>query len=196
MDSRLVLSKIMPALDIGDIEMIRNAGGRVTPDVLRSLFVAQEVPELSTRAVMIIHHTDCGAQAVMRHHDYMVNRMKELLGQWNILAWVAQVVISTWSSIFLPSFIRKKLLNAVFRPFSDPIDSVKEDVGLLRHAPLMPSNIPIYGMVYDVLTGKLHHIITSSGEGKSLVKNSQDYVPGSAAYGAAPATPATYKTAA
>ena len=39
------------------------AGGRVTPDVVRSLFVAQEVPELATREVLIIHHTDCGAQA-------------------------------------------------------------------------------------------------------------------------------------
>lgn len=41
MDSRLLLDKMLPGLDIGDAEIIRNAGGRVTPDVVRSLFVAQ-----------------------------------------------------------------------------------------------------------------------------------------------------------
>jgi hypothetical protein len=40
----------------------QSSGGRVTPDVVRSLFVAQEVPELATSEVLIIHHTDCGAQ--------------------------------------------------------------------------------------------------------------------------------------
>ena len=51
----------------------------------------QEVPELSTREVLIIHHTDCGAQAAMRHHDYLVARMQQLMGQWNVLGWVIQV---------------------------------------------------------------------------------------------------------
>lgn len=47
----------------------------------------------------------------------------------------------------LPQFVRKKILNAVMRPFADPASSVKEDVWLLRHAPLMPANIPIHGLV-------------------------------------------------
>lgn len=51
----------------------------------------QEVPELSTREVLIIHHTDCGAQAAMRHHDHLVGRMKQLLGDWNIAGWALQV---------------------------------------------------------------------------------------------------------
>jgi hypothetical protein len=55
----------------------------------------QEVPELSTREVLIIHHTDCGAQAAMRHHDHLVARMKELLAHWNILGWALQV----WGSL-------------------------------------------------------------------------------------------------
>jgi carbonic anhydrase len=63
----------------------------VTPDVVRSLFVAQEVPELSCRAVLIIHHTDCGAQAVLRHHDHLVGRMQQLVREWSPLLGVAQV---------------------------------------------------------------------------------------------------------
>lgn len=46
---------------------------------------------MSTREVLIIHHTDCGAMAAMRHHDHMVGRMRELLAHWNILGWVIQV---------------------------------------------------------------------------------------------------------
>jgi hypothetical protein len=49
------------------------------------------VPELSTREVLIIHHTDCGAQAAMRHHNHLVTRMQELLAQWNVLGWAVQV---------------------------------------------------------------------------------------------------------
>ncbi|KAF6260881.1 carbonic anhydrase [Scenedesmus sp. NREL 46B-D3] len=141
MDSRLLIDKMLPGVDIGDVEIIRNAGGRVTMDVVRSLFVAQEVPELSTRAVLLLHHTDCGAMAAIRHHDQLA-----LASAWGLL---------------LPRFVRKKVLNAVMRPFADPAGSVKEDVWLLRNAPLMPKDIPIYGMVYDVQTGRMHHVLTS-----------------------------------
>jgi carbonic anhydrase len=41
--------------------MIRNAGGRVTPDVLRSLAVCQDL--LGCNTILVIHHTDCGGQA-------------------------------------------------------------------------------------------------------------------------------------
>jgi len=51
----------------------------------------QEVPELSTHAVLLVHHTDCGAQAAMRHHDLLVDRMRELLGQYSVLTWLVQV---------------------------------------------------------------------------------------------------------
>lgn len=51
----------------------------------------QEVPELSTREVLIVHHTDCGAQAAVRHHDHLVARMRQLMGEWNVLGWLLQV---------------------------------------------------------------------------------------------------------
>lgn len=51
----------------------------------------QEVPELSTRAVLLLHHTDCGAQAAMRHHGLLVARMRQLLGQYGLVTWLAQV---------------------------------------------------------------------------------------------------------
>ncbi len=49
----------MLGLDIGDAHIIRNAGGVVTDDVIRSLTISQR--KLGTREVILIHHTDCGA---------------------------------------------------------------------------------------------------------------------------------------
>jgi carbonic anhydrase len=57
MDSRLDLFGAL-GLDIGDAHLIRNAGGKVTDDVLRSLALSQR--SMGTREVAIIHHTECG----------------------------------------------------------------------------------------------------------------------------------------
>ena len=57
MDSRLDLFGAM-GLDVGDAHLIRNAGGMVTDDVLRSLAISQR--RLGTREIVVIHHTDCG----------------------------------------------------------------------------------------------------------------------------------------
>jgi len=58
MDSRLDMVALL-GLDKGDAHMIRNAGGVVTDDVIRSLVISQRL--LGTREIMLIHHTDCGA---------------------------------------------------------------------------------------------------------------------------------------
>ncbi len=61
MDSRL---DVFAALGLGDGEahVLRNAGGVITDDVIRSLAVSQR--RLGTREVMLIHHTDCGMQTL------------------------------------------------------------------------------------------------------------------------------------
>jgi carbonic anhydrase len=57
MDSRLDLFGAL-GLDIGDSHLLRNAGGVVTPDVLRSLAISQRA--LGTRQIVLLHHTQCG----------------------------------------------------------------------------------------------------------------------------------------
>jgi carbonic anhydrase len=57
MDSRIDVFSIF-GLGSGEAHIIRNAGGLVTDDVLRSLVVSQRV--LQTREVVLMHHTDCG----------------------------------------------------------------------------------------------------------------------------------------
>ena len=59
MDARLDTAAFLGAAE-GDAHVIRNAGGVVTDDVIRSLAISQRL--LGTREVMLIHHTDCGMQ--------------------------------------------------------------------------------------------------------------------------------------
>ena len=57
MDARLDIHKLL-GMQEGDAHVIRNAGGVVTDDVIRSLMISQRL--LGTREVLLIHHTDCG----------------------------------------------------------------------------------------------------------------------------------------
>ena len=57
MDARLETGALIGLVE-GDAHVIRNAGGVVTDDVIRSLSISQRL--LGTREIMLIHHTDCG----------------------------------------------------------------------------------------------------------------------------------------
>ena len=57
MDARLDVHKIL-GLQEGDAHVIRNAGGAVTDDAIRSLVISQRL--LGTNEIILIHHTDCG----------------------------------------------------------------------------------------------------------------------------------------
>ncbi len=59
MDCRIDLSYAL-GLNTGEVHILRNAGGVVTDDVIRSLAISQR--RLGTREVMLIHHGDCGMQ--------------------------------------------------------------------------------------------------------------------------------------
>ncbi len=57
MDARLDTHKLL-GLEEGDAHVIRNAGGVVTDDVIRSLVISQRL--LGTREIVLVHHSDCG----------------------------------------------------------------------------------------------------------------------------------------
>jgi carbonic anhydrase len=57
MDARLDPARAL-GLEEGDAHVIRNAGGVVTDDAIRSLAISQNL--LGTEAILLIHHTDCG----------------------------------------------------------------------------------------------------------------------------------------
>ncbi|WP_030616739.1 beta-class carbonic anhydrase [Streptomyces sclerotialus] len=61
MDARLNLPEAL-GLKVGDLHTLRNAGGVITDDVIRSLTISQRA--LGTRSVVLIHHTGCGMQTL------------------------------------------------------------------------------------------------------------------------------------
>ena len=61
MDSRMDVFEML-GLAHGEAHIIRNAGGVVTDDVIRSLVLSQRL--LGTREIILLHHTDCGLQKV------------------------------------------------------------------------------------------------------------------------------------
>src|SRR6185312_17209591 len=75
MDSRL---DVFAALGLGDGEahVLRNAGGVITDDVIRSLALSQR--KLGTREVMLIHHDDCGLQKITE--DGFRDELREATG--------------------------------------------------------------------------------------------------------------------
>lgn len=106
MDSRL---DVFAALGLGDGEahVLRNAGGVITDDVIRSLAVSQR--RLGTREAMLIHHTDCGMQTLS--DDGFRAELQEATGvapAWAIESFidvdadVRQSILRVRRSAFLP----------------------------------------------------------------------------------------------
>jgi carbonic anhydrase len=127
MDARLHPAKFL-GLDIGDAHVIRNAGGRASPDALRSLIVSQRL--LGTGEVAVIHHTDCG-MLTFTNEDLRAKLKDETEADAS---------------------------NIDFLPFADLEQSVRDDVQEIASSPFVDEDIQIRGFVYDVRTGKLEEI--------------------------------------
>ena len=127
MDSRLHVAPAL-GLALGDAHILRNAGGRVTDDMIRSLVISQQ--QMGTREIVVLHHTDCGAQT-FNNEDFQEHLKCEL-----------GVDVS----------------GQDFLPFQDVDESVREDMKLLRECPLIPDDVIISGAVYDVETGSMREI--------------------------------------
>src|SRR5438128_1124252 len=75
MDARLIPTRVL-GLEEGDAHVIRNAGGVVTDDTIRSLAISQHL--LGTEEVVLIHHTDCG---MTKFTDEELNQKLEATGE-------------------------------------------------------------------------------------------------------------------
>ena len=76
MDARLIPTRVL-GLDEGDAHVIRNAGGVITDDEIRSLAISQNL--LGTEEIILIHHTDCGMLTFT--DDQFKSQMREATGQ-------------------------------------------------------------------------------------------------------------------
>lgn len=112
-------------LEIGDAHVLRNAGGRVTDDVIRSALISSWL--LGTREFLVIHHTDCGMTKFT--DDVLHDMIRDATG----------VDVS----------------DQDYLSFSDVEDSVREDVSRLQDVKTFPEGVTVAGLFYDVRTGQL-----------------------------------------
>lgn len=127
MDTRLSIRTM--GLKTGDAHIIRNAGGIVTDDSLRSLVVSHHL--LGTEEFMIINHTDCG----------LMHATEEELR--------ARIQNRTGTAAVAPAF---------FYAFKNIDENVRHQLQKLRTHPWIPKEVAVRGFVYDVVTGLLREI--------------------------------------
>lgn len=128
MDSRIEPLKVV-GLKAGDAKILRNAGARVTEDVLRTLVLATHL--LGVKRVLVMPHTDC--RMASGDED------------------------SIHASIMESSGIDTRSIE--IRTVKDQIAALKTDVLRIQTFPLLSEDLEVIGAVYDVKTGKLEKIV-------------------------------------
>ncbi|HTZ33982.1 MAG TPA: carbonic anhydrase [Methylomirabilota bacterium] len=127
MDTRLSIRTL--GLKTGDAHIIRNAGGIVTDDSLRSLLISHHL--LGTEEFMVINHTDCGLMHATEQD--LRTRIQNRAG----------------TAAIAPAF---------FYAFQNIDENVRHQLQKLHTHPWIPKSIAIRGFVYDVSTGLLREI--------------------------------------
>ena len=127
MDSRIDPLRIV-GMSAGDAKILRNAGARVTEDVLRTLILATTL--LNVSRILVMPHTDCR----------MASGTEEQIH----------------ATIFERSGIDTRSVE--IRTVSDQISALKSDLVRIENFPLLPKNIEIIGAIYNVKTGELKKV--------------------------------------
>ena len=154
MDARLDPAKYA-GLAKGDAHVIRNAGGRATDDAIRSLVISHKL--LGTQEWFVIHHTNCGMELFA--DEVIADLLEDDLS-------TASFDGKTWSNPHhhgghaAGHFIK-------WHTIKNQPDSVTQDVRRIREHPLVPTNVPVYGYVYDVRTGRLDEVKTATEAGRA-----------------------------
>ena len=128
MDARLTVEPAL-GLNTGDAHMIRNAGGIVTEDALRSLIISHHL--LGTEEFIIINHTDCG---MLTFKDADLR---------------SRLLANTGTIAAEPKH---------FHAFSDLEENVRRQIERVKSHPWIPKHIPVRGFIYDVKTGRLGEV--------------------------------------
>ncbi len=128
MDSRIEPLALL-GLRPGDAKILRNAGARVTEDVLRTLVLAVHL--LGVNRILVMPHTRC---RMVQAQDGAVHE-----------------------SIRQRSGLDTRSLD--FRLISDQEAVLRADMRRIRSSPYLPEGLPVAGVVYDVDTGLVHPLL-------------------------------------
>jgi carbonic anhydrase len=127
MDARIDPAKAF-GLEEGDAHVIRNAGGLVTDDALRSLVISHWL--LGTQEFLVAGHTDCG-----------------------MLTFTDEVLRTK-----LADEAGADASGVEFYPFPDLEERVRQSVRTVQESPFIPDSVPVRGWVYDVSSGRLTQV--------------------------------------
>ena len=127
MDARLTVEQFL-GLETGEAHIIRNAGGIVTEDELRSLIISHKL--LGTDTFFVINHTDCGM---------LTFKDAELQQRLNDETGVDARGIK-------------------FHAFTNLQENVRAQVKRIKDSPFIPDSVSVHGFVYDVKSGKLSEV--------------------------------------
>src|SRR5499427_10705325 len=127
MDTRLSTRTL--GLQEGDAHILRNAGGLVTDDTLRSLVISHYL--LGTEEFMVINHTDCG----LMHATEQDLRTR--------------IQNRTGTAAVAPAF---------FYTFQNIEENVRHQLQKLRSHPWIPETVGVRGFIYDVTSGRLREV--------------------------------------
>jgi carbonic anhydrase len=125
MDARIDPVRLF-RLEPGDAHVLRNAGGVVTDDVIRSLMLSQRL--LGTRAVIVIHHTRCGALGLSE--EAVKSEIQAEIGM-------------------RPPF--------ALEGFTDLATEVRQSVTRIRQSPFLPHR-NVRGFILDIDDGRLREV--------------------------------------
>jgi carbonic anhydrase len=116
-------------LRLGEAHIIRNAGGIVTEDVLRSLIISHHIG--GTREIMIINNTKCGMLTFTDKE--LEERLQKETG-------------------------KVPVVPSRFLAFTDLEENVRQQIRKVRSHPWIPENVLARGFIYDVDTGHLSEV--------------------------------------
>ncbi len=120
-------------LGLGEAAVVRNAGGRITPATLQTIAmmatVIAEEGESGGFEMIVMHHTDCGVSRLAHHGDLLASYFGVPAGE-------------------LPA-----------KHVADPFAAVRADVDTLHANPILPDDLVVSGLVYDVKTGGVSVVI-------------------------------------
>ena len=128
MDSRIDPLRML-GLEKGDAKILRNAGGRVTDDVLRTLVLAVHL--LGVERVLVCQQTDCRMTKVNDEQAH--------------------------EAIFEASGVDTRSLE--FRTIPDQPAALRHDVTKVKASPYLPRELVVAGGIYDVKSGRLEILV-------------------------------------
>ncbi|MCP5181707.1 MAG: carbonic anhydrase [Pseudomonadales bacterium] len=165
MDARLDVEDLL-GLQTGDAHIIRNAGGVVSEDAIRSLIISHHL--LNTNEIMLIHHTRCGMLAFT--DDLLKAGLEGDPAAEKLLAQATgRAFTSCQTSAASPSAFHA--FRGPIEPLDAPRDAknmerltwdVRRGMSAILNHPWIPTSgtdaVTVRGFVYDVDTGKLEEV--------------------------------------